>query len=142
MTSRRRSNDSQLSDLSIRSDPDALIIEDELSDSTHKFMNIARKVGKQQVIKKVTRKSEQDIIQRVLDEIDMISVKRMSEGFNQLNFSFGVFNCFVIVYIFGKSMCMLQRILFFSRIYIFLCKNIHSFFLTNWTSTTDLYHKH
>ena len=103
MTSRRRSTDSQLSD-SIRStNTDALIIEDELSDSTHKLVNIARKVGKQQVIKKFTRKSEQDIIQRVLDEIDMISVKRMSEGFNQLNFSFGVFNCFVIVYIFGKS---------------------------------------
>ena len=125
MTSQRRSTDSQLSD-SIRStNTDALIIEDELSDSTHKLANIARKVGKQQVIKKFTRKSEQDIIQRVLDEIDMISVKRMSEGFNQLNFSFGVFNCFVIVYIFGKSMCVLQRILFS----IFLCTNIniHSF---------------
>ena len=130
MTSRRRSTDSQLSD-SIRStNTDALIIEDELSDSPDKLVNIARKVGKQQVIKKFTRKSEQDIIQRVLDEIDMISVKRMSEGFNQLNFSFGVFNCFVIVYIFGKSMCVLQRIL--------LCVQQHSFFLTLWTSTTDI----
>lgn len=124
MTS-RRSTDSQLSD-SIRStNTDALIIEDELSDSTHKLVNIARKVGKQQVIKKFTRKSEQDIIQRVLDEIDMISVKRMSEGFNQLNFSFGVFNCFVIVYIFGKSICVLQRILF-SPTYLFVRSNINS----------------
>ena len=121
MTSRRRSTDSQLSD-SIRStNTDALIIEDELSDSTHKLVNIARKVGKQQVIKKFTRKSEQDIIQRVLDEIDMISVKRMSEGFNQLNFSFGVFNCFVIVYIFGKSIVCCRG--FFCA----LSNNIHSF---------------
>lgn len=128
MTSRRRSTDSQLSDSNRSTNTDALIIEDELSDSTHKLVNIARKVGKQQVIKKFTRKSEQDIIQRVLDEIDMISVKRMSEGFNQLNFSFGVFNCFVIVYIFGKRhVCVLQRILFLA--YIF-CAQQHSFFLT------------
>ena len=32
----------------------------------------------------------------------MVSVKRTSEGFNELNFSLGVFNCFFIVFMFGK----------------------------------------
>eukprot|EP00985_Skeletonema_marinoi_P033770 scaffold42116_cov241-Skeletonema_marinoi.AAC.1 len=49
----------------------------------------------------VKRKGDKEILNRVLKEIEMISAKRMSEGLNQWNFSFGVFNCFFIVYIFG-----------------------------------------
>eukprot|EP00578_Thalassiosira_sp_NH16_P005214 CAMPEP_0181135722 /NCGR_PEP_ID=MMETSP1071-20121207/32806_1 /TAXON_ID=35127 /ORGANISM="Thalassiosira sp., Strain NH16" /LENGTH=103 /DNA_ID=CAMNT_0023222393 /DNA_START=139 /DNA_END=451 /DNA_ORIENTATION=- len=36
------------------------------------------------------KKGEAETIRRVLDEIDMVSVKRMSEGFNEFNFSMGV----------------------------------------------------
>lgn len=39
------------------------------------------------------KKGEAETIRRVLDEIELISVKRMSEGFNEFNFSVGVFNC-------------------------------------------------
>ena len=70
------------------------------------FADVAQRVGKD----KVKRKGEREMMIRVLDEIDMISVKRMSEGFNSWNFSFGVFNCFVICYIFGElpslSLCL------------------------------------
>ena len=48
------------------------------------------------------RKGEKEILQQVLGEIETISAKRMSEGFNQFNFSLGVFNCFFIVYTFGE----------------------------------------
>eukprot|EP00578_Thalassiosira_sp_NH16_P026582 CAMPEP_0181087492 /NCGR_PEP_ID=MMETSP1071-20121207/6299_1 /TAXON_ID=35127 /ORGANISM="Thalassiosira sp., Strain NH16" /LENGTH=397 /DNA_ID=CAMNT_0023169379 /DNA_START=172 /DNA_END=1362 /DNA_ORIENTATION=+ len=47
------------------------------------------------------KKGEAETIRRVLDEIDMVSVKRMSEGFNEFNFSMGVFNCLFITYMFG-----------------------------------------
>jgi len=67
-------------------------------DSLSSFVAMARRVGKD----RVKRNGEREIIRRVLDEIDVISVKRMSEGFNQWNFSSGVFNCFFIMYIFGK----------------------------------------
>lgn len=39
------------------------------------------------------KKGEKETIRRVLDEIELISTKRMSEGFNEFNFSLGVFNC-------------------------------------------------
>ena len=48
------------------------------------------------------KKGEVDTIRRVLDEIDLISVKRTSEGLNEFNFSVGVFNCLFIAYMFGK----------------------------------------
>ncbi len=48
------------------------------------------------------RKGEKEILQQVIGEIETISAKRMSEGFNQFNFSLGVFNCFFIVYTFGE----------------------------------------
>ncbi|KAL7537805.1 hypothetical protein ACHAXR_008105 [Thalassiosira sp. AJA248-18] len=47
------------------------------------------------------KKGEAETIRRVLDEIELISVKRSSEGFNEFNFSVGVFNCFFIAYTFG-----------------------------------------
>lgn len=39
------------------------------------------------------KKGEAETIRRVLNEIEVVSVKRSSEGFNEFNFSFGVFNC-------------------------------------------------
>eukprot|EP00970_Alexandrium_tamarense_P013717 scaffold3640_cov201-Alexandrium_tamarense.AAC.2 len=47
------------------------------------------------------KKGEADTIRRVLDEIDVISLKRTSEGFSEFNFSIGVLNCFFIVFMFG-----------------------------------------
>ena len=49
------------------------------------------------------RKADKDILQQVLKEVETVSAKRMKEGLNQWNFSIGVFNCFFIVYIFGKK---------------------------------------
>lgn len=39
------------------------------------------------------KKAEAETIRAVLDEIELVSVKRASEGFNEFNFSVGVFNC-------------------------------------------------
>lgn len=47
------------------------------------------------------QRGEAETIRRVLDEIDHVAVKRMSEGFNEFNFSVGVINCFFIIYMFG-----------------------------------------
>ena len=68
----------------------------------------------------IKRKADKDILQQVLKEIETVSAKRMKEGLNQWNFSVGVFNCFFIVYIFGKKkavslyfLCLCNRCLFF-----------------------------
>lgn len=51
----------------------------------------------------VKRKADKEMLQQVIKEIETISEKRVSEGFNQWNFSVGVFNCFFIMYMFGKE---------------------------------------
>ncbi len=48
------------------------------------------------------RRGDKKILKELIEEIEMISEKHMSEGLSQLNFTLGVFNCFLIVYIFGK----------------------------------------
>ena len=72
----------------------------------------------QRVIKDNTkRKGDKEIMARVLDEIEAIAVKRMSEGFNKWNFSVGVFNCFFIVYVFGEHyLCLIQMDCVFSHL--------------------------
>jgi hypothetical protein len=47
------------------------------------------------------QKGELATLQRILEEIDKISLKRTSEGLNDINFSIGVLNCFFIIYMFG-----------------------------------------
>lgn len=47
------------------------------------------------------KKGEEVTLSRILDEIDKISLKRSSEGLNDMNFSIGVLNCFFIIYMFG-----------------------------------------
>ena len=47
------------------------------------------------------KKGETATIRKVLDEIELVSVKRMSEGFNEFNFSVGVFNCVSTTVSFG-----------------------------------------
>lgn len=47
------------------------------------------------------KKGEEATLNRILDEIDKIALKRTSEGLNDRNFSIGVLNCFFIVYMFG-----------------------------------------
>ena len=59
----------------------------------------------------IKRKADKDILQQVLKEIETVSAKRMKEGLNQWNFSVGVFNCFFIVYIFGKKHVLLYHFL-------------------------------
>ena len=47
------------------------------------------------------QKGEAETIRRVLDEIELLAVKRTSEGFNEFNFSVGVLNCFFLCFMFG-----------------------------------------
>ena len=46
--------------------------------------------------------AEVETIHKVLDRIDQIATKRRNEGFNETNFTIGVLNCLLTVYIFGK----------------------------------------
>ncbi len=39
------------------------------------------------------KKGETETVRKVLDEIDLISIKRSEEGLNDFNFSVGVYNC-------------------------------------------------
>ncbi len=61
------------------------------------------------------RRGDKALLKEVLEEIEMISAKRMKEGLNQWNFSFGVFNCFFLVYIFGECQ------LLYLYEYVYLC---------------------
>lgn len=45
--------------------------------------------------------SHNNNMQIVLREIDMISLKRSREGFNDINFTLGVLDCFLISYVIG-----------------------------------------
>ncbi|KAL7477990.1 hypothetical protein ACHAW6_003777, partial [Cyclotella cf. meneghiniana] len=47
------------------------------------------------------KKGELATVQRILDEIELISLKRTSEGLNETNFTVGVLNCFFLIYLFG-----------------------------------------
>ena len=42
---------------------------------------------------RVFKKAEAETVRRVLDEIDMIGLKRSREGLCEFNFSVGVYNC-------------------------------------------------
>jgi hypothetical protein len=46
---------------------------------------------------RVFKKAEAETVRRVLDEIDMIGLKRSTEGLCEFNFSVGVYNCVRIV---------------------------------------------
>ena len=46
-------------------------------------------------------KGEADMLRRVLIETEVIALKRTSEGFNEINFTIGVLNCFLISYVIG-----------------------------------------
>ena len=77
-----------------------LDVDDTLDDSNHDLMSMSSGAGAAMAKFKTAvnsirgyKKGEAETIRRVLDEIEVISVKRMSEGFNEFNFSVGVFNC-------------------------------------------------
>lgn len=48
------------------------------------------------------RQGEAATMQRVLEEVDKAAAKRMKDGFNELNFSAGVLNAFLVCYVFGR----------------------------------------
>jgi hypothetical protein len=45
--------------------------------------------------------AELRIVQRSLEEINRVAHKRIQSGFNEINFTCGVLNCFFIGYVFG-----------------------------------------
>jgi len=83
-------------------------LDDTLDDSSYDLMSMSAGAGAAMTKFKTSvnsirgyKKGEAETIRRVLDEIEVVSVKRMSEGFNEFNFSVGVFNCLFIAYMFG-----------------------------------------
>ncbi len=66
-------------------------------DARRNFQNLVRKAVKSQSFKK----GEVDTIRRVIDHIEVVSLKRSAEGFNKVNFSIGVLNCFFICWMLG-----------------------------------------
>ncbi|KAL7525269.1 hypothetical protein ACHAXR_002141, partial [Thalassiosira sp. AJA248-18] len=47
------------------------------------------------------KRGETETIRKVLNETELIALKQTSGGFNEVNFSLGVINCFLITYIIG-----------------------------------------
>ena len=64
------------------------------------------------------KKGEEATLNRILDEIDKISLKRTSEGLNDLNFSIGVLNCFFVIFMFGAHPEHLWLICVVEAIYV------------------------
>lgn len=50
----------------------------------------------------IVTRSEAETIRKVLKEVQKSEHKRIREGFNELNFTLGVFNCVLLSYIFGN----------------------------------------
>ncbi len=68
------------------------------------FAGAARRV----INDNMKRRGDKELLKlkEVLEEFEMISEKRMSEGLSQLNFTLGVFNCFfVVIYLVSGSSC-------------------------------------
>lgn len=63
-------------------------------------------------------KGEEETLNKILDEVDKISLKRSAEGLNELNFTCGVLNCFFIVYIFGAYPQHMWLIFFVEGLYM------------------------
>mmetsp|Transcript_35126 Transcript_35126/g.75854 ORF Transcript_35126/g.75854 Transcript_35126/m.75854 type:complete len:462 (+) Transcript_35126:33-1418(+) len=49
------------------------------------------------------KRGEMETIRKVLYETEVIALKRTAEGFNQVNFSLGVLNCFFLSYVLGDA---------------------------------------
>ena len=49
----------------------------------------------------IFKRGEKETISKVLQETEIIALKRTSEGFNEVNFTLGVLNCFLISYMVG-----------------------------------------
>lgn len=47
------------------------------------------------------RHGSSDAIRKVLNEVENESRKRVKDGFSEINFTLGVFNCFIITYMFA-----------------------------------------
>lgn len=67
------------------------------ADTRMKFQMLVRSAMKHESFKK----GEADTVRRIIERIEFISLKRSSEGFNRLNFSIGVLNCFFICWLLG-----------------------------------------
>jgi hypothetical protein len=66
--------------------------------NTHKkFQKLVRSAVKHESFKK----GETDTVRRIIEHIELVSLKRSSEGFNKVNFSIGVLNCFFICWMLG-----------------------------------------
>ena len=49
----------------------------------------------------IFKRGERETINKVLKETEIIALKRTAEGFNEVNFTVGVLNCFLISYMVG-----------------------------------------
>ena len=58
------------------------------------------------------------VIYIVLKETEVIALKRSNEGFNEINFTTGVLNCFLIVYIVGAYPQHLWLLYFIESFYM------------------------
>ena len=67
------------------------------TDSRKKFQSLVRTAVRRNHFKK----GEVDTVRRILEHIEFVSLKRSAEGFNKVNFSIGVLNCFFICWMLG-----------------------------------------
>eukprot|EP00986_Skeletonema_menzelii_P008152 scaffold3356_cov154-Skeletonema_menzelii.AAC.2 len=67
------------------------------TDFRQKFQTLVRRAVEHQTFKK----GEVETVRRIIDHIEVVSLKRSAEGFNKVNFSIGVLNCFFICWILG-----------------------------------------
>lgn len=64
------------------------------------------------------KRGEEETIRKVLNETEVIALKRTSEGFNEINFTLGVLNCFFISYLIGAYPQHLWLLYFIESFYM------------------------
>jgi len=68
-----------------------------VTDARQTFQNLVRSAIKYDTFKK----GEADTVRRIIEHIELVSLKKSAEGFNRVNFSVGVLNCFFICWVLG-----------------------------------------
>lgn len=71
------------------------------SSNSSRLDDMWRSSQRQNTVTESTALLEEKILHRTLDEIDKISLKRIQDGFNEINFTCGVLNTILVTYVFG-----------------------------------------
>jgi len=65
------------------------------------YQNNSKTTSTKQQRSEIYQKAERDVIRRTLEEIDKVANKRIRDGFSEVNFTLGVLNMILVVFVFA-----------------------------------------